>query len=64
MLYEVITPAGARGPGAAVRASVRRSVGADCAAMNKRNLGSARRVVVKIGTGVLTDARGRFDAIP
>ncbi len=28
-----------------------------------RSLASARRVVVKIGTGVLTDARGRFDAI-
>lgn len=31
--------------------------------MNKRNLGSARRVVVKIGTGVLTDTKGCFDAV-
>jgi glutamate 5-kinase len=32
-------------------------------AMPTRNLGSARRVVVKIGSGVLTDSKGRFDAV-
>lgn len=31
--------------------------------MTRRNIGPAKRVVVKIGTGVLTDAKGRFDAV-
>ncbi len=31
--------------------------------MSTRALGPARRLVVKIGTGVVTDAHGRFDAV-
>ena len=31
--------------------------------MSVRDLGPTRRIVVKIGTGVLTDSRGRFDAV-
>jgi glutamate 5-kinase len=31
--------------------------------MSQRNFADARRVVVKIGTGVLTDSKGRFDAV-
>ncbi len=31
--------------------------------MATRNLGTIRRLVVKIGTGVLTDPKGRFDAV-